>query len=166
MGAASAAVVPAVDTIYFLPFMVHNVLPLKQLSIFVTTGGAGSSCKAAIWANYNGVNQPLGAPLFVNNTGVATATSTTTVDINVTDGVLDPYTLYWFGAKWTGTLPQIWQYANLTFATAALVGIQGAFNNTTNISFADAYANDMPTFTTASSFVQHGNGAPTVFAVT
>lgn len=165
-GPAVVAAVAAVDVIYLAPFMITSPLTLTHLSIYVGTGGAGSSCKAAVWGNYDGVNQPNGAPLFVNNTGVATTASTSTVDLDVTDGTLLPYTIYWYGSKFTGTLPQVWVLESATLAAASLVGIPGSLNTTSNWSFADAYANNMPTFTTGSAFTATGSGVPLLFART
>lgn len=163
---ASSTAIAAVDTIYFLPFFLYAPLPFTALSAHVTVGGAASSMKTGVWANSPVSMRPLGAPLFADNTGVATATGATSVNNAVGAGTFAPFTLYWTGAKFTGTLPSLWAVPNTSFETAWLVGVAGGVNTLTNISIADAYANALPTFAEGAAFVPNGNVSPMFWAVT
>lgn len=139
----------AVDTIYFLPFILERPLTFTGARMRVVTGGAASSVKAAVWANSIVSNRPLGAPLFTDNTGVATTVSATTVPLVFGAGTLQPG-IYWFGSKFTGTLPTM-------LATASTIPFLSYLGGTTDMansamSFANAYANDMPTLAESEVF--------------
>ncbi len=148
-GTASSAV-SAVDIIYFVPFMLPRPISFSAGTIRVITGGAGSSVKAGIWANSPVSDYPLGAPLYVDNTGVATTGNNTSPAIALGTGSLAANTLYWWGAKFTGTLPSILSTGSNVSTYCRLRG--GVTANQTASGFADAYANDMPTMAEGASF--------------
>lgn len=163
-GAATSVAVSAVDVIYFTPFMCLSAVPLTKISLWVTTGGAGSSAKMAVWAADLGTKLPIGAPLGADNTGVATTSSAANADSAAMTVTLSAGAFYWFGAKFTGTLPSVWSFSNAN-GTNYWHGSRNT-NSTPNQSFADAYANALPTFTGASSFTNHNSGCPQFFMVT
>ena len=139
----------AADVIYFAPFILDKPITFTGGRMRVVTGGAASSVKGAVWANSTVSNRPLGAPLFTDNTGIATATSATTVALAFGAGTLNPG-IYWFGSKFTGTLPTM-------LATAATIPLLSYLAGTTDManssmSFADAYANAMPTLSEGAGF--------------
>jgi hypothetical protein len=116
-------------------------------------GGAGSSAKVGVWANSNLSGRPVGAPLLADNTGAAT-TGTGQIALAMA-GTLNPGT-YWAGTKITGTGPQ------LTSANQIL-GYGVPNGNTLSalcISFADAYANALPTLAEGASFTMVTTPAP------
>ncbi len=143
--AVSNAAVAAIDTIYLYPFILGAPITFTGGIVRVTTGGAGSSCKGAIWANSPVSMRPLGAPLYTDNTGVVTTSSTTNAAVALGAGSLSAGVMYWFGTKFTGTLPSM-------LAIQATPDV-GPFNymtgstglNITCISYADTYSNAMPT---------------------
>lgn len=148
---SSTATAPAaVDIIYFVPFMLPRPIAFVSGTIRVTTGGAGSAVKAGIWANSPVSDYPLGAPLYVDNTGVATTGNNTSPTIAFGAGSLAANTLYWWGMKFTGTLPTIHSFGANSSQFAILRGAVAA--NQTSASIADAYANDMPTIAEGASF--------------
>jgi hypothetical protein len=160
-GADVGAAVAAVDVIYFYPFPIFFPVTVVTLHMRVTTGGTGSSAKCAIWANSAVSNRPLGAPLIVDNTGQATTSTNSNTSADVTDTVLTPG-WYWAGSKHTGTLPSMAMVPanNQTLPFFTGVNSSGA-PVISAISFADAYANDMPTLTEGASFTNvTANAAP------
>lgn len=165
MGNHAPVAVPAIDTIYFNSFFCPSPITVTKASLWVVTGGAGSSAKIAIWASAPATLLPLGAPLATDNTGTATTSSTANADSSALNITLSPGVLYWFGAKFTGTLPTIWMVSNSNAYPAWFYGSRGN-NSTFDLSFADTYSNNMPTFTGASSFTAHAGGSPQVFMVT
>jgi hypothetical protein len=165
LGSGSQALA-AIDTIYCFCFMLGAPLSFTAFSAYVSTGGAASSMKMGIWADSPVSHRPLGAPLFKDDTGVATATSTTTVDFSTGAGALAPFTHYWAGSKFTGTLPAMFCQAVSTNFSAMQSGIASANNNTASLAFADAFANAMPTFAEAAGFSPSGANVPLIYAVT
>lgn len=103
--ATTNAAVAAADILYLFPFQVLAPVTIASMLMRVTTGGTGSTVKSAIWANSTVSMRPLGVPLYSDNTGVATTSSSTNVSLAVA-GALTPG-LYWFGSKHTGTLPTV-----------------------------------------------------------
>jgi len=165
--APTAAAVPAVDVIYLYPFQIFARVAVTALRIRVQTGGAGSSGKGAIWANSYTSMRPLGAPLLVDNTGVATTASTADA-VLAASGTLNPG-IYWAGTKFTGTLPQTFSVPSNNTWAAFISGFGTASGTPQNAySFADAYANNMPTFAEGASFtsIASTSGAPLVYLVT
>ena len=163
----TGAAVPAIDTIYLYPFPVFSRITLAALRIRVSTGGAGSSAKCAVWANSFTSMRPLGAPLLVDNTGVATTASSADAAFAIT-GTLNTG-IYWVGTKFTGTLPSTLSVpANNTWVSfmAGLPIAGGASQNA--YSFADTYSNNMPTFAEGASFtaLTGASGTPIVYLVT
>lgn len=158
----TSSAIAAADAIYLFPFTVPRVLNFASIKMRVQTAGAGSSAKTAIWANSPISHRPLGSPLFVDNTGVTTQASTTTVTTGMAAGTLTPNNIYWFGSKYTGTLPVMWN-ANLA---GQLMWLTGGATAGAHHSFADAYANDMPTFTEGASFNVTTGAVPFPFAQT
>jgi len=156
---SSATAVPAVDTLYLYPFIVPKTIAITAGRARSATGGAASSMKAGVWANSSS-NKPVGAPLLVHNTGVATTANNTTVALAMT-GTLGPG-MYWVGTKFTGTLPAMFSMSstNLQMGLLAGTGTQEFFTANA-ISMADAYGNDMPTIAAGQSFTLVGSsGVP------
>ena len=158
--------VPAIDTIYFSPFQSVNPVTLTGAMIRVSTGGAGSSAKGGIWANSAVSARPLGAPLIVDNTGVATTSSSSNAALAMT-GTLAPG-IYWAGTKFTGTLPQCVSITGGNLFFMAMVGIVTSASPVTNgLSFADTYSNNMPTMAEGASFTVVGaSGIPVLYLTT
>lgn len=164
--AITTVAVPAVDVIYFYPFCLMAPVTLTAGMIRVATGGTASSAKAGIWANSSVSVRPLGAPLLVDNTGATTTASNTNVTMAMT-GSLKPG-IYWAGTKHTGTLPQC---AAVNVASTQLMMLAGVASGSTAvtcaISFADAYANSMPTLAEGATFTVVGsNGVPILYMTT
>ena len=145
--------VGAVDTIYFNLMFLPFAVSIAALLARTGTGGAGSSMKSAVWANSSVSNRPLGAPLIVDNTGQATTGSSTNVEVAVSPSVTLPSGFYWYGTKFTGTLPTMVAMGGTSQAFPVWGGAPA--NNAliaVGISFADAFANNMPTFAEGASF--------------
>jgi hypothetical protein len=104
-GATSNAAVAAINTIYLVPFQIQSPITFTSMLMRVITGGAGSSAKSAIWANSAVSMRPLNVPLLADNAGVATTSSSVNVTLALA-GTLNPG-FYWFGSKFTGTLPSV-----------------------------------------------------------
>lgn len=159
-GVTSSGAVAAVDIIYFQPFIIERPVSFSAFAIRVGTGGAGSSVKGGIWANSQVSSRPLGAPLFKDDTGAATTASSTTVTVATGAGTLGPG-WYWFGSKYTGTLPTV-AVINADNSSSWLFGVPSASNPYALwISYANAYANAMPTIAEGASFtVTNSNVCP------
>lgn len=151
IGATGA--IGAVDTIYLYPFYVAEDIQITALFMRVVTAGAGSSAKAGIWMNKNG--RPTGTPVVVDNTGVSTA-ATGYPTFTFTPTVLRKG-WYWVGTKFTGTLPVCTNIVGTSLLMSSRIGgtsnanavSNGATNQASGQSFADAYANNMPDLTSA-----------------
>lgn len=154
----------AIDTIYLYPFWIYSTVTLTGGFIRVVTGGAASSVKSAIYANSPVSNRPLGAPLMVDNTGQATTGNNTSVTLPFT-GTLTPG-LYWFGSKYTGTLPTVYSISTQTGWFLYYAGAAGTQATTDGLAFADTYSNNMPTFAEAASFSLSGNIIPLLYLLT
>lgn len=146
--ATSNAAVAATNTLYLFPFQVDASVTFTSMLMRVITGGAGSSAKSAIWANSPTSARPVGVPLYSDNTGVATTSSSVNVTLAVA-GTLNPG-FYWFGSKFTGTLPSVQcigasgvapveQWAWMGVAAAAATFPTLCFG----LSSADTYSNDI-----------------------
>jgi hypothetical protein len=143
--------VGAVDTIYLYPFYLVENVRLSSLFIRVVTGGSGSSAKAGIWVNKNG--RPTGTPIVVDNTGVSTAAAGH-ITFNVTPTILQKG-WYWVGTKFTGTLPVCTNIVGTSLLMSFRIGgstmagalANGATNQISGQSIADAYVNNMPDLT-------------------
>ena len=145
-GPVANTAMAAVDTVYFYPFYIPRTINFVSGAIRVATGGAGSSVKVGIWANSPASGAPLGAPVYVDNTGVAT-TGTGQITINFGVGTLREGWV-WIGIKTTGTPPTI-------VSTAGVMGWampQRSAVSAYGLSFGDAYANAMPTLAEGASF--------------
>lgn len=137
--------IAAVDTVYLLPFMVDTHVVPASFGPRVTTGGAGSSVKIAVWANNPATMRPTGLPIMSNNTGAAT-TSAAATPLTVTGVTLIPGLLYWHGIKATGTLPTVQAVGVGSAEQSRFMGITlgtTATNPVVGLSVADAYANDI-----------------------
>lgn len=142
------AVVAATNTLYFFPFTIQSPVTIASMRMRVVTGGTTSAVKAGIWANSPISARPLGTPLYSDNTGVATTSSSTNITLAIA-GVLNPG-IYWFGSKHTGTLPTM-QAIGASGAPpvemARLVGVEAASGTFPSLAFgwsiADTYSNDI-----------------------
>ena len=154
----------AIDTIYFGLIVIRRALTFNGGTMWVVTGGAGSSVKTGIWANSTVSNRPLGAPLFKDDTGVATTGSGTGVALALGSGTLLPG-FYWIGTKTTGTPPAVVSFPAYHQAVGYYTGLVSGTPNTHTIRYADTYSNNMPTLAEGASFTNHGAGAP-MFSLT
>ena len=150
---SSGAAVAAVNTIYFYPFVLPAPLSFDRGYIYSTAGGAGSSVKGGIWANSPVSNRPLGAPLYKDNTGAAT-TGTGKIALAFGSGVLAPRTIYWFGTKFTGTLPSVTQILATEYEHGWLAGAADSLGDLRiiQLAFSDTYSNNMPTLAEGATF--------------
>lgn len=162
----TTAAIPAVDTIYFYPFRLMAPVTLTGGMVRSITGGAASSVKAGIWANSPVSHRPLGAPLIVDNTGAATTANNTNVALAMTGSLKTG--IYWAGVKATGTLPQCTSIPAASTTLMVLTGVAtGSTAVTCGLSFADAYANNMPTMAEGAAFVVVGTaGIPILYLTT
>lgn len=149
-GPVTTAAIPAADKLYLYPFILYSPITFTAGQMRVGTGGAGSSVKVGIWANSPVSNRPLGAPLFADNTGVATTSNSTNVAPALA-GSLAPG-VYWSGAKFTGTLPQMVIIPGSNVIVARLAGYSGGSLILTGLSIDDAYSNDLPTIAEGATF--------------
>ena len=163
-GTAVLAAVPAVDTDYLYAFAVTRRITLTALAIGVTTAGMGSAFKTAIYAN-GASGRPVGPPLLVNNTGVAT-TSIAAASCTLS-GTLNPG-VYWFAQKHTGTtLPA--SVSKLSTGNQDMVrmgrsAVPTSASVQAALSLSDAYANSFPTLTGSESYSSvAGNGVPILY---
>jgi hypothetical protein len=164
--ATASAAVGAIDTLYVMPFRVPLTITLTGLGIRVTTAGTASNWKGGIYRN--GVGTPTGAPLAVNNTGIATVTTGADAVLPLATTLVAGW--YWIAQKHNGTLPQT------TGLAASNWDIQAAMGRTANSlngsalgkSMAHAYATDLPTLTggEAWSDVITSGAIPLVFLLT
>lgn len=150
----TATAVAAVDTLYLYPFILSKPITFASGHMRVVTGGAGSSTKVGIWANGTGAtNRPVGAPLFADNTGVATATSSTSIVIPIA-GTLPPG-FYWVGSKFTGTLPVLVSVGANQLFFSYLMGatvVASPAMSIVGVAIAAVYASDLPTLAEGASF--------------
>lgn len=162
-GTAIASVaIPAVDKVYFYPFVLESDIAVAQLVARVNAAGAGSSVKLGLWANSKTSSKPVGAPLAAFNTGIDTSTTGTKL-ADIADTALRAG-LYWIGTKATGTLPSLYSIPQYNQQTAELIGESLI---TTGYSYDDAYANDMPTIAEGATFTQVSSGGiPVVSLIT
>lgn len=152
------AAVAAADTLYLFPFLLPSSVTITALFGRVTTGGAGSSMKLAIWASRSG--RPSGLPVIANNAGISTAAAgMASASVSAT---LNPG-WYWAGTKFTGTLPAM----TMILGSSQMAWLSGTPSQGTTmpatvsgISTPDAYANDISaknmtgaTFTTVVSTI-------------
>lgn len=143
--------IAAIDTIYFLPFMLAADMVLSKLSVRSTVGGAASSIKFGLWDNSPVSIRPLGAPLAVDNTGVA-STGAGDLDSAALTVSLERDHLYWAGIKTTGTPASIHAVVNLSAGELAYMFGTKTNNVNNAFSFADTYSNAMPTFVEGATF--------------
>lgn len=160
----TAVAVTAVDLLYFYSFMLPETLNFTAASMRVGTGGAASSVKAGIWANSPLSMRPLGAPLYRDNTGVATATSSTNIVPALGRGTLLRDVIYWFGSKYTGTLPMMYGLRGADTYSSWLVGSSGP--QFSALSYADAYANGLPAIVEGAAFTNVGSTIPALWLTT
>lgn len=140
----SAAAVSAAATLYLRRFRVRAPVVPASFGVRTQTGGVGSSVKIGVWAAAGIV--PAGLPIMSNNTGDATATNNTDDQLAVTGVQLSPYADYFFGAVFTGTLPNVVMCANTDLDFAEFIGVFSASAGSavvTGYSIAQTYANDI-----------------------
>jgi hypothetical protein len=153
--------VPAVDTLYVYPFLVTEKITVSSLVARIVTAGTSSHMKAAVWISKSG--RPFGAPLLVDNTGVATTSSNAAASCTVS-GTLSPG-WHWIGTKHDGTLPQPVSISSTDYTLERLIGRTSVGGNTALValSMAATYANDMPTMTGSESWTDVlSNGVPNI----
>ena len=154
--------IAAIDTIYWLPFVLPADMNISKLSVQSTAGGAGSSVKMGIWANSLISMRPLGAPLAADNTGAAT-TGTGSIDSAALSILLEKDVLYWAGIKTTGTPASIHAVVNLASSEQALLFGTKTNNVNNSFSFADTYSNALPTLAEGASFTDLATDVTPVF---
>lgn len=161
----STNTVGAVDVIYFYLFMCPTDITFTGGKARTQTLGAGSSIKFGIWADSPVSHRPLGAPLFKDDVGITTQVNTADVTVAIGAGSIYEGQPLWIGSKCTGTLPAMWGTINLQVTTSFYAGTTGALN-TTSLSFADAYANAMPTIAEGGSFTANTATVPHLWLAT
>jgi len=162
-GSSTATIIAAVDRIYFRPFILASAITADRLAARVTTGQATSAVKGAVYGTgrtNTGLYRPLSAPLGADNTGVATTTSNANADCVVSVG-LRPWTLYWYGLKFTtgGTLPTCVSTLTTSRDAEPYVGRTMPASATgsgalTGIYYDQAYATAFPTFDGSETFTE------------
>lgn len=164
---SSGAAVSAIDTIYFFPFELPFTLNFTGFSVWIVTGGAASSMKAGIWANSPISMKPLGAPLYVDNTGVATTASGAVASIATGSGILAGGVCYWAGAKFTGTPPTLFALTSTNTVPTQVSGFTNATYSSPFYAFADTYSNSMPTIAEGSGgFSNTSSNIPLIYGNT
>lgn len=158
MRLTSSTAIAAIDTIYFYPYLCPVTTTFINGRIYVVTGGAGSSLKAGIWANSTVSNRPLGAPLYKDDTGVASTSSSTDAVIALGSGTLTIGVLYWIGVKTTGTPPTV--YGNPTTSQLLNTLAGGTASWHSSLAYADTYSNAMPTIAESAVFTLGSSVCP------
>lgn len=158
LGQRTATAIGAIDTIYFYPFFLPTTVAFAAIGIRSTSGGAGSSCKAGIWANNPTIMRPSGAPSIVDNTGIAT-TGTGELPFAANVATLGPG-WYWAGSKFTGTLPTIVTIGTADLMLGWAMGFAAQASLTTGvIIISDTYSNSMPTLATNQAYTESSQNA-------
>lgn len=155
----AAVAIGAVDTLYFYPFYIFAPVAVTALGVRSTAGGAGSSVKTGIWRNDPTVMRPSGAPVIVDDTGIAT-TGTGELTITTTGNLTTGW--YWAGTKFTGTLPTMAVVNTVDGMAGAsyFMGMAAQAALTTNVVvFAHAYATAMPNISTAQAYTETSQNA-------
>lgn len=130
--ASGTSAVAANDTLYLYQFTLHRPILMNRFFVYVVTGAAGSSVKAAIWkAGASGYAE--GVPVVAMNDTRACDTSATALSWTVAEDVLYAGT-YWIGTVFTASGsrpvmaqietpdPQIRQNTDAAVFTAPRVG--------------------------------------------
>lgn len=133
----------AIDTIYFTPFFMPDTLNVNNGKMRITTGGAGSSVKAGIWASSPISGVPVGPPLGADNVGVASTSNGVDIILGLGQFTLTPG-WYWYGSKTTGTPPTTQALQGGHCLYSYLYGLTGSLA-VSGLTLADAYANNIPT---------------------
>jgi hypothetical protein len=149
---------------------VRQPVSVQKIGTRVVTGQVGGALKAGIWrcgpaGSGSATGKPYGAPLIADNVGQA-ATATADAIYTLPTAVVLPAGLYWYGVKCTATTTRPSVAVALTAqngsATQAMLGastLAAATNATTRgLTFAQAYATDMPTFAASDAFSLSGSG--------
>jgi len=141
------------NSVLLYPFRIHRTVTIQSLHARMNSGGTASSAKVGIWANSPISNKPLGAPLVVDNIGMATTTSNANITATITPAEFLPG-WYWMGSKHTHggisasmySLPQAgnWMLSTMGWHASGLDVVSAAYS--------DAYANDMPTINEGATF--------------
>lgn len=160
----TASAMAAVDIIYMYPFKLPRPLTFTKGIMRVQTLGASSAIKGCIYAASPVSVYPLGAPLFKDETGVATTSSTSDVDIALGAGTLQADTLYWAGGKAGTAVATLWS----AYLGSKFMEFCGALTTTPVgcLGFADAYANAFPTIAEGATFTRPNSVAPVMFLQT
>jgi hypothetical protein len=155
----TTAAFPATGRIYTYPFVVHAPVEVSALHVWVVTGAAGSSLKAAIYRNDAG--RPKGAPMTAANTGVASTANNSDANIAVSNVTLSPG-VYWAAWQASGGLPECSALINSTCAIEEMLGRASMGGlAATGVWIAQAFADPWPTLTGAESWADHtGEGIP------
>lgn len=142
------AAIPGADTLYLYPWTLKQRVTVTSLFVRCIGAGAGSSVKAALWANGSG-GRPVGTPLLGSDTPLDTSTSgiksTAIASVTLNPGI------YWLGSKASGTMPtlvsiqgtQLQLSATLGAASPGVALNTASTNQVTAISVPDAYANNI-----------------------
>jgi len=152
---STAAAVPAIDTIYFYPFVLPRRVLINALTARTTTSGAGSSGKLAIYASSLTTMNPVGAPVAKDETGFTTQSSSQDRSAALSPSVqLEDGLLYWGASKFTGTLPTMVNVAAGNLQTSFMRGSTGSGFTLNSLSMADTYASAWPTIAAAQAFTE------------
>lgn len=160
----AGAPVAAVDTLYLYWFPEIDARPLTLLRTRCQTGGAGSAVKFALWRDNPATGRPRDVPVIGQNTGLSTVTSGTWQDLVVASVPMSSPTGWWFGSKYTGTLPSmICDQALLTFTAVWPVGGMPTVPRK-HFTLASSYATDIMTENLTGAGLADFAGAVPAFA--
>jgi hypothetical protein len=160
--------VGAIDTLYIYPFILRQTVKVAKLTMRVNALGAASAGKIVLWRNSRTLFRPVGAPIAADNVGQATTANNSNAEYALPATLVLPANVYWIGAKFTGTLPQMVSVSGGNSAskiTEALIGrvalVTGAM---AGLSLAHAYATALPTLVGNEAWAEAlGVGIPVVW---
>lgn len=161
----TSQVFSAIDRIHFYPFMLDAGVTFTGARIRTNTGAAGTSVKAGIWGNSSVSARPLGAPIYVDNTGVDTTANNTDYTLAIGAGSLLPWVIYWVGLKCDDATANFWAVSSTDTYGQMLAG-GASVCNAVNYYIADTYANSMPTLAEGAAFTVAANAIPHVWLAT
>jgi hypothetical protein len=148
----------AADTLYLYPFRVRRRVSVSAISVRVVTAGAGSSAKAAIYANNLNTGRPVGAPVLVDDTGLTTQANSETRDFAMA-GTLEPG-WYWFACKATGTMPVFQALTASDYMTTTNAGRASPSSALTAITMASTYADALPALADGQAYSDFATTGP------
>lgn len=159
--------ITAADKVLLYPFRFYGGITLLRLFIRVTTVGASSNVKLALWANDYNTGKPTGVAIAGSNTGI----STDSLGIKtVTVSIAPPPGIYWLGSLFEGsTLPTCHSINPANFEPATISSFGSADTDVLRgsqtdgihgLSYSTAYSTNITTLDlTGASFTIEGGTA-------